>query len=337
LRISSPRPGSLVASIALAAAMLGLSLGLQVPGAAASAADAQAGELVRLINGTRAAAGLPTIATDGLLTSLARDGAYRCGDTPYRAIAGRARDFATYKYLDHRVRNCLTGSFSLSKVTFVSVLQNDFGFGSVGEIVAMNSGYGTAAYEYTYGGWTTSTTATAGHAMGTSTSGWMGSSTHRAIILGGYNRVGCGAWYLNGGYYYDCLFAIGGGHAWSRPAPTAAPTAAPTKAPVATARVSPAPPTVAPATAASSSTPPPASASPSDEVAGMMASSASPTRDPAAISQLDSVSAKVPNGGLLPRDQVIRGALLAAAALALFGAGGLMLRRMRRSRGGTIV
>jgi uncharacterized protein YkwD len=338
LRISRPRPGSLVASIAIAAAMLGMTLGLQVPGVAASTADAQAGELVRLINGTRAAAGLPAVATDGLLSSLARDGASRCGDTPYKAIAGRARDFATYKYLDHRVRNCLASSFSLSKLTFVSVLQSDFGFGSVGEIVAMNSGYGTAAYQYTYGGWTTSTTATAGHAMGTSTSGWMGSSTHRAIILGGYNRVGCGAWYLNGGYYYDCLFSIGGGHAWSRPATTAAPPAVPTRAPVATSQVAPtAGSSPAPTGSASGSTPPLPSASSSEEVAGMVAPTASPTLDAAAIAQLDSGSITVPNRGTLPRDQVLRGALLATTALVLFAAGGLMLRLRRRGRRRTTV
>ena len=306
--------------------MLGMSLGWQVPGVAAGAATSQATEMVRLINGTRSAAGLSTLATDGLLSSLASNGAYRCGDTPYKAIAGRAQDFAAYNFLDHRIRNCLTSSFSLSSQTFVSVLQRDFGFGNVGEIIAMNSGYGTGAYTYTYNGWTTQTTSTAGHVMGTSTTGWMSSSTHRAIIVGSYNRIGCGAWYLKGGYYYDCLFSIGGGHAWARPAATRAPARAPTKAPAA---VTP-PPTASPTV----STTPIAAASPSEEIAGIVAGTSSPTPGgPAAAAQLDSGAGIIPESAPIWRDALLRAGLLALPALSLIAAAGLMLR-LRRRRGG---
>jgi uncharacterized protein YkwD len=327
LRISRPRIGSLAVAIVLASASFGMSLGWQVPGAAAAAANAQATELVRLINGTRAAAGLAPVENDSLLSSLARDGYYRCGDTRYTAIAGRARDFATHKYLDHHVRNCLTAS--MSKLMFVSVLQSDFGFGSVGEIVAMNSGFNATSktYAYTYNGWTTTTYETTLHAMGTATGGWMVSSTHRAIILGGYNRVGCGGWYGNGGYYYDCLFSVGGGHGWSRPAATHAPTIYVSPS----ASSSSASPSIEAAAVSPSPTP---AASPSEVVAGVVSTSASPTPDPAAGARFDAGSAGAGNS---TRDLAVRGGVLAGAALALFLATGLMVRLLRRGRGGTIV
>jgi uncharacterized protein YkwD len=331
LRISRPRISSLAVAIALASASLGMSLGWQVPGAAAAAANTQATELVRLINGTRAADGLAALANDSLLSSLARDGYYRCGDTRYTAISGRARDFATRKYLDHHVRNCLTTSLSLSKVLFVSVLQSDFGFGSVGEIVAMNAGFNATSktYAYTYKGWTTNTYETTLHAMGTATGGWMVSSTHRSIILGGYNRVGCGGWYGNGGYYYDCLFSIGGGHSWSPPA-----TRAPTKAPAASVpAVASASASLAPATPGLSASPVP-DATPSEEVAGIVATSASPTPDVAAAARLESGLGG--EGDNSTRDLAVRGGILAGAVLALFLSAGLMLRLLRRGRGGTI-
>jgi uncharacterized protein YkwD len=348
LRISRPRPGSLVASIVLAAAMLGLSLGLQVPGVAAGGANAQASELVRLINGTRQAVGKSSLNVDTTLASLATSGQIPCPDTSTQTTAGRAEDFGTYKYLNHNLRNCLGSTVTFSSTTFVSLLQSQFGYGSVGEIVAMNSGYGTAKYLYSYNGWSTYTYSTSSHAVGTATTGWMGSSSHRAIILGSYNRVGCGGWYAGGGYYYDCLFSAGGPGAIVAPptkspfadvvptaAPTRAPAPVPTKVPSVSPTKTPAAATDAPTAAVTAATVPAFGASASQEVAGIVASSASPTTDPAAAAQLESGSTTLPKGGMPLRDRVIRGALLSAAALALFAAGGLMLRLMRRGRGGT--
>src|ERR1035437_264798 len=178
---------ALPAAIVLGLATFTASLTWQVPGvrAGSGALDAQATEIVRLINGARVADGLSALNIDPFLAAKARDGAIPCPDDPAKSIAGRAQDFAAYGQMSHSLRLCDAATYTLSSTTFVSLLQSAWGYGSVGEILLVNGGYGYGQYLYTSGGWSTWTYATAGHAM----TAWKTSSTHWNIIVGGYDRV----------------------------------------------------------------------------------------------------------------------------------------------------
>jgi len=235
-----PRLGVLRFAVALSLGLLAFSFSWQVPAVkAAGAATSQASELVRLINGARAAAGKPALAVDVFLAVQGRDGAIPCPDDPAKTIAGRAQDFSAFGQMSHSLRLCDAAAYTLSSTTFVSVLQSAWGYGSVGEILLVNGGYGNGQYLYTSGGWSTWTYATTGHAM----TAWKTSSTHWNIIVGGYDRVGCGAWSPSGStIYYACEFSNGGpspdglaaaptGSPFSDPLPIPAPTVAPTPAP----------------------------------------------------------------------------------------------------------
>ena len=217
-------PGTRVVgvSIALAFGLAAAAIAGPFPVAASGPGGAQASEAVRLINGARAAAGKRALVIDRYLAQVAADGAIPCPDTE-GSVPGRARDFATFGYMDHRLRNCAsTSPLSFSGVTFVDQLRSKMGYGAaaVGEIIAVNGGYGTGRYTFTSRGWATYTYATTGHAV----AGWLTSSVHAGIIMGNYGRVGCGAWWSGSSVYYDCVFAAGG------PTPSgtaAAPTSSP--------------------------------------------------------------------------------------------------------------
>ncbi len=234
------RPTVLRLSAALSLGLVALSFAWQVPAVkAAGAADSQAGETVRLINGARAAAGKPALLVDTFLAAEARDGAIPCPDNAAQAIAGRALDFATYGNMSHSVRLCNAAAYTLSGTTFVSLLQSKWGYGSVGEILLVNGGYGNGQYLYTSGAWSTWTYATTGHAM----TAWSTSSSHWNIVMGAYDRVGCGAWSSSGStIYYACEFSSGGSSPnglkaaptqspFSGPLPTPAPIVAPAPTP----------------------------------------------------------------------------------------------------------
>ncbi|MGD0018137.1 MAG: CAP domain-containing protein [Candidatus Limnocylindrales bacterium] len=207
-----PRYAVLLGALIFSALSLGLSLAWSVPTTlAAGPANAQATELVRLINGERAYLGKAALRTDTFLASKARDGAVACPNDASLVMAGRAKDFAVYGYPanSHLLRLCPT-------YTSMDAMK-EWGYkGARGEITALNGGYGTAKVAYTYGctpalrtcpGSTTSSYSTTAHAMGN----WTSSSSHYAIIVGSYDRVGCGAWIgSNGAYYYDCMFSRGG-------------------------------------------------------------------------------------------------------------------------------
>lgn len=200
------------AAVALSLAFFTATLAWQVPAATAASGplDAQASELVRLINGARTASGKSALSIDVFLASKARDGAIPCPDDAAATIAGRAHDFAAYGTMSHYLRQCNAASYALSSKTMVSMLQTQWGYGSVGEIDLDNGGYGNGAYLYSVAGskstWMTWTYSTTGHGM----VGWKSSSSHWNIILGSYTRVGCGGWASGSTYYYDCLFAKGG-------------------------------------------------------------------------------------------------------------------------------
>ena len=161
---------------------------------------------MRLINGARAAEGRSSLSLDPFLASKARDGAIPCPDDTTKTIAGRAQDFAAYGTMSHSLRLCDATSYTLSGTKFVTVLQNVWAYPNVGEINLVNGGYGTGAFLYTYGGWQTWTYSTTGHAM----MAWKTSSSHWNIVMGAYDRVGCGGWASGSTYYYECSFSHGG-------------------------------------------------------------------------------------------------------------------------------
>jgi uncharacterized protein YkwD len=226
-----------------------MSLGWQVPAveAGSGALDAQSSELVRLINGARAADGLSALSVDPFLASKARDGAIPCPDDPGKTIAGRAQDYAATGTMSHELRLCDSPSIALSGTTYVSVLQNAWSYWNVGEINLVNGGYGNGAFLYTHGSWGTWTYSTTGNAM----LGWESSSSHWDIIMGGYDRVGCGGWASSDStYYYECSFSQGGSSPDGLEAPpTSPPFDNPVPTPVPAPPVAPTPvPPVAPTT-----------------------------------------------------------------------------------------
>jgi Cysteine-rich secretory protein family len=212
VRLNQPMRLGVPAAVALGLAMFLTTLAWEVPAARAASGplDAQASELVRLINGARAAYGKAPLSVDVFLASKARDGAIPCPDDASATIAGRAHDFAAYGNMSHYLRLCNSSSYATSSKTMVSMLQTAWGYGSVGEIDLVNGGYGNGAFLYSVAGskstWMTWTYSTTGHGM----MGWKTSSSHWNIIIGGYSRVGCGGWASGSTYYYDCMFAKGG-------------------------------------------------------------------------------------------------------------------------------
>ena len=216
---------------ALGLALFTASLAWQVPAASAASGplDAQSSELVRLINGARSAYGKSALRVDTFLASKARDGAIPCPDDAAKTISGRAKDFAVYGDMSHNLRLCDSASTALSTKSFLTVLQS-WGYGSVGEINLVNGGYGNGAYLYTVAGskktWQTWTYSTTGHGM----VGWKSSSSHWNVIIGSYDRVGCGGWASGSTYYYNCLFARGGPNGTKAP-PTNSPFNNPLPAP----------------------------------------------------------------------------------------------------------
>lgn len=207
--------------IALSAALMALSVVAVKPAMAYGGADAQASDLVRLINGERADHGLRQLRVDTFLAGKARDGAVACPNDSSKVMSGRAKDWADFGYPSnaHALRLCPTyTSMDAMKMWGYNTYR--------GEITAINGGYGTGSVTYTFGctptlrtcpGDSTTTYHTTAVAMGN----WTSSSGHYAIVVGNYDRVGCGAWIgTNGAFFYDCMFSLGGR---STPKPPATP------------------------------------------------------------------------------------------------------------------
>ena len=346
-----------------AAAVLGLtlftaSMAWQVPAASAASGplDAQSSELVRLINGARSAYGKSALRVDTLLASKARDGAIPCPDNSAENIAGRAQDFAAFGNMDHRLRNCDASGYQLSSTLFVNVLQSAWGYGSVGEIDLDNGGYGNGAYLYSVAGtsktsktWQTWTYSTTGHGM----LGWKSSSSHWNIIIGSYDRVGCGGWASGSTYYYDCVFAKGGSGAtksppttspFDNPLPTPKPTPVPTPKPTAKPTTAPvtqhgSPPTAcgscSQATASSAAAPSTVpSASPSVTVAGVQDAGSSAEPGGAQLAAIQNAGGGIPPAGDSSGLAVLIARLIAvvAGSGALILAACYLLQSVRRRR-----
>jgi hypothetical protein len=373
VRFSSPmRLIALPASVALGLALFASSLTWQVPAARAGSGplDAQASEMVRLINGDRAAEGLAPLSVDPFLASKARDGAIPCPDDPAQSIAGRAQDFAAWGDMSHQLRLCAAPTYTLSSTLFVSTLGTAWQYYTVGEIDLVNGGYGNGAFLYTHKGWQTWTYSTTGNGM----LGWGSSSSHWNIIVGSYDRVGCGGWAAGSTYYYDCLFSAGGSSPdglqspptsspFSNPLP--APTPAPTKAPVAAptaapprvtaappvrkpvAPVAPVAPTQAPtveatvaaatpsATASASPVATPAATVPAGALQGVLSAESSPTSAAGAAAMQETGGRTGPTVGGSGPPVLIAGSIAVLAgsgALALTGWSLFLSLRRRRRR-----
>jgi uncharacterized protein YkwD len=303
------------------------------PARAAGAADAQASELVRLINGERAYLGKPALRLDRFLASKARDGSIWCPNDASLVMAGRAKDIALFGPMVHSLRLC-------TKYSVVDAMKTWGYKGGRGEILAMNGGYGTDTITYTYGcspsvtpcpGADTTTYSTTAHAM----MGWMRSSGHYAVIVGSYDRVGCGGWVSSSGaFYYSCLFSMGGSPV-ATPKPTPKPTAKATPRPgsggggssgggaAATQKV---------LAASSSPTQAPPWPSPSGASAWIVGATESPIADTAGLTDGSAGNglAPKPQGGV-PTTELVLGA--GGAAAAGFALPLLAFVRRRRSRG----
>ena len=297
---SRSRPAVLCAMV-LGVISLAASLAFAVPStsAASGPANPEASELVRLINGVRAANGLSALRLDPTLAGLARDTKIACPTNSSLVMAGRARDGADYSWAKHQLRLCPT-------VIFVDLLVSTYRYGSAGEIMLQNRGYGTGEYSLSYQGsrstFTTNTYSTTGNGI----LGWMGSPYHRPIILGAYDRVGCGGWLAaDNTFWYDCEFSKGGPNGTTSP-----PTRSPFGGPAATAKPVPVP--VPVPTARRTNCPTPAATTRSTVTSGSQAGAGvKPTPDPATPSPVASAA---------PTDQVLGADSSAAAAAAPSGA-----------------
>jgi uncharacterized protein YkwD len=195
-------------------------LGPAAPRASADAAvvarDAVRTEVHRLINGERAAAGLPALRVDLLLASRAHDSTFACpggGTTP-----GRARDGALRNGLSHELTGC-------PGTTILDVMPSWGYRGWTGEILAYNYESsdavtfrfgcppGAQGFDCADGGSTTVVSRVAATAVRQ----WIDSPSHHEIIVGDYDRFGCGAWqgtgttgYGSGGTFFACVFSKGG-------------------------------------------------------------------------------------------------------------------------------
>jgi hypothetical protein len=206
-----------IAAIAVAlVALLGTGPGTAAATGAPLARDAVRLEIHRLINGERTAAALKPMTVDLLLAGRAHDVAFGCpggGSTP-----GRARDIALANGLSHELSGC-------PGRTIVDVMPTWGYRGWTGEILAYNyassdmvtyrygCGPGSVGFDCASGGATTVVSATAATALRQ----WIDSPLHHSIMLGDYDRFGCGAWsgngstvYGDGGSFYACVFAKGG-------------------------------------------------------------------------------------------------------------------------------
>ncbi len=195
--------------------------------------DVGATEIERVLNVERVQAGLAALPIDTFLASKARDGAVACPNDPSLVMEGRAKDLAVNGYAGvspHDLRLCPAES--------IGDAMNAWGYGTVGEIIAMNGAYSSSDPNLqTEPSWYRSDCGSPGYpacefltyrTVSIAATGFMDDPPHAANVLGPYDRFACGAWIaptVPGDpivYWYDCLFANGGPNP-TTPAPTTAP------------------------------------------------------------------------------------------------------------------
>jgi uncharacterized protein YkwD len=176
-------------------------------------------ELMRLLNSERASHGLPALAVDASLESVARDAPVTCPSNHNLVIRGRARDMADRQYLSHTIKACNdAGGGSLDEFELLRLAGYSYVIPAA-ETLADNN-YPTSSSTYkkgctVSGGSCTGTITGVPWTVAVAATSLMTSSAHRAIVLStSYARFGCGAWTSSTGYrYYACYFAhSGSGH-----------------------------------------------------------------------------------------------------------------------------
>jgi uncharacterized protein YkwD len=210
---------SLAATAVLGGVLFLLAAGTAVPARAADAPfarDSARAEIVSLINGERVAAGLKPLTVDLLLANRAHDASFACpggGRTP-----GRALDIAAHAGLTH----ILSGCPGLE----IPDVMPAWGYrGATGEILAYNYEssemvtyhFGCPPGSKEFDCDSSAAAMQVSRTAATALRQWTDSPRHHAIILGEYDRFGCGAAsgtatteYGTGGQFYACVFAKGG-------------------------------------------------------------------------------------------------------------------------------
>jgi Cysteine-rich secretory protein family len=180
-------------------------------------------ETMRMVNLDRRGNGLATLASDPKLVNFARDLAVTCPTNSSLVLRGRARDMIDRAYFSHSIKGCYKSGSTLYSV--LDILASPLGYKSGrGEIIASNY-KSVAATPYSWGcdsagancNGTTNTPAT----VASVEYWWMHDGPHRAIILGSYDRFGCGMWRgTDGKNLYSCVFAMTGPNALDKTPPT---------------------------------------------------------------------------------------------------------------------
>ncbi|MGC2208096.1 MAG: hypothetical protein WA724_09660, partial [Candidatus Dormiibacterota bacterium] len=130
------------------------------------------GELFSLTNQDRTSNGEGALADNGTLAAIAESSPYYgCSPSP---IYGRAADMLTRQYFSHVIPGCSADGGYVWAIMSADGVH----WSSAGENVGWNSGYSDPAANVN--------------------AQFMGSSPHRANILGAYNELGVGSWYWTG-------------------------------------------------------------------------------------------------------------------------------------------
>lgn len=202
----------LVAALAMVAG--GPAIGLPVPTAlGATTSGSFSDDLMLVTNLDRAAFGLPALTPDPTLEAFALDAPFTCPSNAAMTLLGRADDMATRNYFAHTIAGCSKPDGSLYSSLDIVYLR--FGYNTNrGENIAWNS-YPTSATTYQSGcdingNNCAGPVATVPATVAVAEKGFMMSSGHRANILGTYDRFGCGAAFGSTGWYYACVFSLGG-------------------------------------------------------------------------------------------------------------------------------
>jgi len=217
-----------LAVLAVAALVLAGTMAAPPAAVRADAVDPLGTELMRLTNLDRGALGKPALAIDPTLAAFAHDLSFACPTNASLVLRGRSQDMADRGYFSHSITGCLRADGATASV--LDIMADVLGFRTTrAENVAWNN-YGTEAAPYGYG-CAPDGTGCAGSTPTIKTvevaeRGFMQSSGHRATILGGFDRFGCGsAFAADGRRYYACVFSLGG------PAQSPAPAAVPSPPP----------------------------------------------------------------------------------------------------------
>ena len=162
---------ALIIAVAAASAIQ-LSLAGVVPAHAASFdPNAAESQLVNLINQDRAQNGLPALALNPMMSSIARGAPISV--CPGEVVHGRSQDMTERNYFSHNIPSC-------GQLVWPALSGNGVQFSAAGE----NIGWNNVAPQQS--------------SVDAVNSAFMNSAPHRANILGAYNQVGVGAYMASG-------------------------------------------------------------------------------------------------------------------------------------------